>query len=42
LLRALTGLLFHAARGSADNSSCPKSAKPDVISFAIVEKAHDG
>lgn len=41
LLRAFTGLLFHAERGSADSSSWPKSAKPDVISCAIVEKAHD-
>ena len=40
--REFTGLLFHAVRGSADGSSWPKSAKPDVTSCAIVENAHDG
>jgi hypothetical protein len=39
---AFTGLLFHAARGSADSSSWPKSANPDVISQAMVDNAHDG
>ncbi len=41
-LRAFTGLLFHEERGSADSSSWPKSANPEVISCAIVENAHDG
>jgi hypothetical protein len=41
-LRALDGLLFHAERGSADSSSWPKSAKPEVTSWAIVESAHAG
>ena len=41
-LRALTGLLFHAERGSAESSSWPKSAKPEVTSWAMVENAHAG